>query len=259
MRQPVARALALATVLLLAGPAVTEQPVQLYPCLTLGRSGTVDVSGSVTRPNTPRQLAANMVRNCDYVLLGRFVSVSDSHYDRLTGPAEEPVVATFRVAEVLRGDAVAIATIGLARSMLIAPGKDVSRLISPVEDDRLGLAMDLEDELRAIRDSGMPLTAAQHERIVARVREMVRVPPRTRYERHLMAESVVATSSPLFFESELGAIHPDQLYLLGLIDEKPEWPRGRYFSSVHTDLFWGQEAWDIGARVGEQPENARAP
>lgn len=113
MRQPVARALGLLTAALLAGPAVTEQPVQLYPCLTLGRLGTVDVSGSVTRPNTARRLAANMVRNCDYVLLGRFVSVSDSHYDRLTGPAEEPVVATFRVAEVLRGDAVAIAAIGL--------------------------------------------------------------------------------------------------------------------------------------------------
>ena len=113
MRQPVALALGLLTAALLAGPAVTEQPVQLYPCLTLGRLGTVDVSGSVTRPNTARQLAANMVRNCDYVLLGRFVSVSDSHYDRLTGPAEEPVVATFRVAEVLRGDAVAIAAIGL--------------------------------------------------------------------------------------------------------------------------------------------------
>ena len=97
MQQPLARARSLATALLLAGPAVTEQPIQLYPCSTLGRLGMVDENGVVTRPATPQQLAANMTRYCSYVVLGRFVSVFDSHYDQLSDPPEDPVVATFRV------------------------------------------------------------------------------------------------------------------------------------------------------------------
>ena len=68
MRPSVAQALALVTALLLAGPAVTEQPIQLYPCSTLGRLGTMDENGVVTRPATPQQLAANMTRYCSYVV-----------------------------------------------------------------------------------------------------------------------------------------------------------------------------------------------
>lgn len=172
MQRRVVRALAQATVLLLAVRAGAEQPVQLYPCLTLVRLGMMDGNGVVTRPMTPRQLAVNISRNCGYVVLGRFLSVSDSHYDQLTDPREEPVVATFRVAEVLRGKAAGAASIGIARHMLVSPGKDVSRFIGRLEEDRLGLAIDLESELKSIRDSGMPLTRRQHEGLIDVVRRI---------------------------------------------------------------------------------------
>lgn len=264
MQQPVARAWGLATALLLAGPAVTEQLVQLSPCSTLGRLGTVDENGVVTRPATPQQLAANMTRYCSYVVLGRFVSVSDSHYDELSDPPEEPVVATFQVAEVLRGKAFATASIRLARHLLVAPGKDASRHLDSQEAtaDRLyrdDLANELTRDLKSVLDAGMPLTPRQHERSIDAVERMVRVPPRTRYERHRIAKRGIWTTSPLSFETELGAIRPDDLFLLGLSDQQTESPQGRFFRSLHTDLFWGQEALDIAAALREQSESTHAP
>ena len=259
MQRHVVQALAQATVLLLTVPAGAERAVSLYPCLTLVRLGTMDGNGVVTRPTTPRQLAINISRNCVYVVLGRFVSVSDSHYDQLIDPPEEPVFATFRVAEVLRGKAAGPASIGIARHMLVSPGKDVSRFVGRLEDDRLGLAIDLEDELKSIHDSGMPLTQGEHEDLIDAVRRMVQTPPRTRHERHQLAKSTFFTNSPLSFQSELGAIHPDELFLLGLTDENPGGPRGRYFGSIHTDLFWGQEALEIAAALRREPEANGAP
>ena len=250
---------------LLAAFVRAEEPVELYPCPVLLRLGTME-RGVVERPTTPGEIAAGFKRSCEYAVLGRFVDVSDSHYDELLGPADEPVAATFEVVEALLGEPVATAKIRLRRAMLVVPGEERSRYLSALEfmaDElyRRELALQVERELAAIRDSGKPLTRSQHERLLGAVGRLVEVPPRSNFQLHqLVAESqagsgIAGHGSPLSFESELGAIRADQIYLLGLSGENTTGsPQGRYFGSVHTYLFWGSEALDIAAALRERQE-----
>ena len=220
----------------------------------------MDEAGTVARPYTPHEFAASMTRECDYVVLGRFVSVSDSHYDELSGHAEDPVASTFQISEVLRGKSVAVARVGLRRSMLVAPGEKVSRFLSSQEvtqDElhRYRLANEVEGELDVILDSGKTLAKSQHEPVVDSVKRLVQVPRLGRRQQHEVARSYFATNSPLSFHSELGVIRPDEVYLLGLRDKGPPGsPRWTYFNAVHTYLFWGQEAQDIAAALRKQPD-----
>ena len=259
------RTAALAGVLLMAALGRTEELAGLDPCSTLLRPGTMDENGIVTRTYTPREFAASMARECDYVVLGRFVSVSDSHYDELYGHADDPVALTFKISEVLRGKSVAAARVGVRRPMLVAPGEKENRFLSSQEAmeerlDRRHIADEVESELAAIRESGVPLTKSQQERLIDSVKRLVHVAPLSRRQQHEVARSYFATNSPLSFYSELGAIRPDEVYLLGLRDKgDPESPRWTYFNAVHTYLFWGQEAQDIAAALREQPEVAGAP
>ena len=224
----------------------------------------MDANGKVARHTTAREIAAGMEGLCDYVVLGRFVSVTDRRYHELFGTQQqsEPVVSTFEVSEVLRGKPVAVATIRLQKYMLVAPGKEVSRLLSSEETSademyRYKLASEMEHELALIRDSGRPLTPGQHERLVDGLKRLVKVPPRTRYEQHeLVGAGIAAPHSPLTFYEELGAIRPDELYLLGLHDrDRPGLPVSlHHFNALHTYLFWGREALDIAAALRETQE-----
>lgn len=244
---------------LLAAFVRAEEPVELYPCPVLLRLGTME-RGVVERPATPGEIAAGFKRSCEYAVLGRFVNVSDSHYDELLGPADEPVAATFEVVEALLGEPVATAKICLRRAMLVVPGEERSRYLSALEfmaDElyRRELALQVERELAAIRDSGKPLTRSQHDRLLDAVGRLVEVPPRSNHQLHELVEESLATGSPLSFESELGAIRADQMYLLGLSGENTTGsPQGRCFGSVHTYLFWGSEALDIAAALRERQE-----
>ena len=218
----------------------------------------MDENGIVARPTTAREIAAGMAEFCDYVVLGRFVSVTDRRYHELLSG---PVVSTFEVSEVLWGKPVAVAAIGLYKDMLVAPGRDVSRRLSSQGTDademhRYELATELEGELASIRDSGRPLTPGQHERLVEGLKRLVKVPRRTRHEQHELAGTGVATNSPLTFYEELGAIRPDELYLLGLHDgDRPGLPVSlHHFNALHTYLFWGREALDIAAALRETQE-----
>ena len=216
----------------------------------------MDANGTVARPTTAREIAAGMAKFCDYVVLGRFVSITDRRYHESSGGV---VVSTFEVSEVLRGKPVAVATIGLVKDMLVAPGKDVSRLLSSAETTadeiyRYELATELEGELASIRDSGRPLTPGQHERLVDGLKRLVEVPRRTRHEQHELADATIATNSPLTFFDELGAIRPDELYLLGLQDKDSELSGFDDFNALHTYLFWGREARDIAAALRETQE-----
>ena len=253
--RPLIQALILGTALPLAGQIGAAQPVELDPCSTLLRPGTMDENGIVTRKYAPLEFATSMTRECDYVLLGRFVSVSDRHYDGLYGPADEPVALTFQVSEVLRGKSVAAAKVGVRRPMLVAPGEKVSRFLSSQAEDRLyryRLVNEVESELAAIQDSGRPVTKSQQERLTDAVKRMVQVAPRSRRQQHELAKGYFATNSPLSFYSELGAIRPDEVYLLGLREKgEPKSPRWTYFNAVHTYLFWSQEAQDIAAALRE--------
>ena len=223
----------------------------------------MDANGKVARPTTAREIAAGMAELCDYVVLGRFASVTDRRYHELfsTQQQSEPVVSTFEVSEVLRGKPVAVATIRLQKYMLVAPGKEVSRLLISEETSademyRYKLATEMEHELGLIRDSGRPLTPGQHERLVDGLKRLVKVPRRTRYEQHELAGiGVAAIHSPLTFYEELGAIRPDELYLLGLQDKDSELSTGfDHFNALHTYLFWGREALDIAAALRETQE-----
>ena len=223
----------------------------------------MDANGKVARPTTAREIAAGMAELCDYVVLGRFVSVTDRRYHELfsTQQQSEPVVSTFEVSEVLRGKPGAVATIRLQKYMLVAPGKEVSRLLISEETSademyRYKLATEMEHELGLIRDSGRPLTPGQHERLVDGLKRLVKVPRRTRYEQHELAGiGVAAIHSPLTFYEELGAIRPDELYLLGLQDKDSELSTGfDHFNALHTYLFWGREALDIAAALRETQE-----
>lgn len=258
MRQHLARAAAFATTALLVVSPVAEEPSELYPCRALARLGTVDDSGNVTRPVTPREFAVDMTRACDYAVLGHFVSITDWHYDQPYG-SPEPVLSRFQVSEVLHGAAVAVATIRLQRTLLVAPGEDVNRAVSSRESAADGiyrheLAAATERELEEIRGSGQPLTQSQHKRLVDALWRLVEVPTRTRYELHELADRLIWTTSPLDFHSELGAIRPDQVYLLGLSDDNDRPPAGGHVNAVHTHLFWGQEALDIAAALREKQE-----
>ena len=246
----------------LAGPVffafpLGAAPVELDPCPALQRQGVMNEDGVVSRPVTPQQLAADMARLCEYAVLGRFVSVADSHYDKLLDGGANPVVAKFEVVEVLRGEAVAVASIRLTRDMLAAPGQswsdDVNRyatVAAAAADDvyRQQVAAEVERELASLLESGEPMTNSQHERLVATLRTMVWLPTRTRYEQHQLVNERFASDSPLNFYSELGGIHPDEVYLVGL-SRKAESPSTTYFGPLHTFLFWGQEAQDIAAAL----------
>ena len=193
---------------------------------------------------------------CDYVVLGRFVSITDSQYDKLYGLVDEPVASTFQVSEVLHGAAVTAATIRLERDLLVAPDQEVSRRLSGMQSMMDGmyrreLAEETERELEVIRESGKPLTLGQQERLVDALWRLVEVPPRTRYELHEHINVWFWSTSPLNFYSELGAIRPEEVYLLGLSDEQTTWA---HFRALHTYLFWGQEAWDIAAALREKQE-----
>ena len=223
----------------------------------------MDANGTVARPTTAREIAADMAGLCDYVVLGRFVSVTDRRYHELFGTQgqDDSVVSTFEVSEVLRGKPVAVATIRLQKYMLAAPGEDASRYLSSLEitaDEiyRYELATEMERELASVRDSGRPLTNRQHERLVDGLKRLVEVPPRTRYEQHDLVRAWSATlHSPLSFHKELGAIRPDELYLLGLHDKDSELSSGfDHFNTLHTYLFWGREALDIAAALRETQE-----
>ena len=240
---------------ILASPARAEEPVELHPCAALARSGAMDESGTITRRDTPAELAAGMAQLCDRVVLGRFVSVADRHYHELLGPADEPVISTFHVSEVLWGGPVAMAAIALERGLLAVPDGEASRYLSDMEAGadwlyRHELRDEIESELTSIRDSGRPLTRDQHERLTNALTRLVEVPPRTKYELHELVNAHVWTNSRLNIHSELGAILPDEVYLLGLSDEdtmgRPPW---NHFGSLHTYLFWGQEAQDIAAAL----------
>ena len=256
MQGDLVRSAVFAVAALVAVPAGAEEPVELLPGGSIGRVGRMDENGTVARPTTAREIAAGMVVFCDYVVLGRFVSVTDRRYHESSGG----VVSTFEVSEVLRGKPVAVATIRLQKYMLVAPGKDVSRYLSSVEigaDEmyRYELATEMERELASIRDSGRPLTPGQHERLVDGLKRLVKVPRRTRYEQHELAGAWIATNSPLTFFDELGAIRPDELYLLGLQDKDSELSTGfDHFNNLHTYLFWGREALDIAAALREKQE-----
>ena len=257
MRRYLGRPAVFAVAALLAAPAGTEEPVELHPCAAYVRPGRMDENGAVTRPDTARQIADGMARHCDYAVLGRFVSITDSHYDEPHG-SQLPVVSTFQVSEVLRGEAVAAATIRLKRSLLVAPGKDVTRYqrsleLTEDELDRYELATGTERLLASIRDSGQPLTGSQHDSLVDALKRLAKAPPRTRYERHKVAGNWTYTNSPLSFFTELGAIRPDELYLLGL-DDKDTSDAHDYLHDLHTYLFWGREALDIAAALREKQE-----
>ena len=86
MQRPLGR-FAIFAVPVLAALAAAEEPVELYPCPAVVRLGKMDESGTITRPRTPREYAANMKRYCDYAVLGRFVSITDRRYDTLYVPA----------------------------------------------------------------------------------------------------------------------------------------------------------------------------
>jgi len=121
----------------------------------------MDESGTITRRLTPREYAVNMMRICDYAVLGRFVRITDSRYDELYGSPDEPVAATFQVSEVLHGATVTAATVHLERTLLIAPGRDVNRAVSEQESatDRMyryRLATETERELDACARPGSP-------------------------------------------------------------------------------------------------------
>ena len=153
-----ARALTLAALLTAAVVGARETP-QLYPCLALFRTGTVDASGAVVRPGRDVEgrecdhhsrkagcaratvALARGVAQCDHVLLGRFSEVSDSHYDEeVWWSWDKPVVATFQVSETLLGDALGAFVIRVQRDMLAAPGERISRLarhrLDAAEDQR---------------------------------------------------------------------------------------------------------------------------
>ena len=260
MQRSLDRTLAAVVLALLAALVGAEEPLDLHPCSTLVRLGTMDESGTVSRPDTPREFATEMTRYCDYVVLGHFVSVSDDYYDELNGPADQPVVSTFDVSEMLRGRTFAQARIRLERSLLVAPGEDLNRYLSSVqvtEDElfRHELATEVERELAAIRASGRPLTSSQHDRLLDAVKRLVEVPPRTRYQLHEMANRWHFSTSPLTFNSELGAIRTDEIYLLGLSDENTTGlPLGSYFGTSHAYLLWGQEALDVAAALRENQD-----
>ena len=222
----------------------------------------MDESGSITRPTSPAEVVAEMTRICDRVVLGRFVSVSDSHYHKRLGPVDEPVVATFHVSETLWGEPVAVATIGLERELLAAPNEEVNRFVIGLEtvaDElyRYELGNEMERELASIRDSGKPLTRGQHERLAEALKRLVEVPPRTSHELHELVNDHLRTSvfSALHFHNELGAIRPDEVYLLGVRDQNTTGsPDMGYFKFFHAHLFWGREAQDIAAALRELRE-----
>ena len=251
---------------MLAGPVFfaatvgAASPVNLDPCPALQRQGEMNEDGVVSRPVTAQQLAADMAQACEYAVLGRFVSVTDSRYDKLLDGGEDPVVATFEVVEVLRGEAVAVASIRLVRDMLAAPGQsssdDLNRYASVAAAAadavyRRQVAAEVERELTSLLESGAPMTNSQHERLVATLRTMVWPPARTRYEQHQLVNERFASDSPLNFYSELGGIHPDEVYLVGLSRKTP---RAAYFGPLHTFLFWGQEAQDIAAALRKKQD-----
>ena len=243
---------------LVAALVCAEEPVDLHPCSTLLRPGTMNESGAITRPDTPREFATAMTKDCDYVVLGRFVSVSDRHYDEFSGPWDEPVNATFRISEVLLGMPLATVKTGLQRGMLVAPGKEVNRYQSSLQDmeddvQRHKLVTEVEHELDRLRDSGQPLTGSQHQRLLDSVKRLTQVPTRTRREQHDLINGYFSTNSPLSFYSELGAIRPSEVYLLGLSnkDDARSLPRDRFFHALHTYLLWGQEALDVAAALRE--------
>lgn len=62
---------AFALSLLFASVVGAASRAELYPCPALHRLGAMDENGVVSRPVTARQLAADMVRLCDYAVLGR--------------------------------------------------------------------------------------------------------------------------------------------------------------------------------------------
>lgn len=225
----------------------------------------MDESGTVTRAYTPRDFATSMMRECDYVVLGRFVSILDRHYDEMHGEAEDHVALTLQISEVLQGGALAAAKIGVRRPMLIAPGEKVSRFLSSQEvtqDElyRYRLTNEVERELAVTLDSRRPLAKGLQERLVDSVKSLVHVAARSRVQKHEVAKRYFMTNSPLSFYSELGAVGPNEIYLLGLRRKgDPESPRWTYFNAVHTYLFWGQEALDIATALREQPEDASAP
>lgn len=255
MRQPLARSAVFALLAFQPAFAAAKEPVELYPCAALLRSGKMDESGTVTRSRAPREYAAIMTDFCDYVVLGRFVSITDRQYDKLYGLVDDPVASTFQVSEVLHGAAVTAATIRLDRALLVAPDQEVSRKVSGTQSMMDGmyrreLAEETERELEAIRESGKPLTLGQQERLVDALWRLVEVPPRTRYELHELIITSGWSTYPLNFHSELGAIRPGEVYLLGLSDEQTGWA---HFHAHHTYLFWGQEAQDIAAACRGSP------
>ena len=256
------RAVAIALPLFFAAAAAAASPAELHPCPALQRLGAMDENGVVSRPVTARQLAADMVRLCDYAVLGRFVSVTDNRYEKLIDGGEDPVVGMFEVTEMLRGEAVAAASIRLARDLLAAPGyswsDDLSRYASVVlaaadDDYREEVAAEVERELTSLLESGKPMTQSQHDRLVEAVRRIVWLPERTRYEQHQLVNERFISDSPLNFYSELGGINPGEVYLLGLSRET-ESPSTAYFGPLHTFLFWGQEAQDIAAALRSAPD-----
>lgn len=185
--------------------------------------------------------------------------MTDSRYEKLLDGGEDPVVARFEVAEVLRGEEVADASIHLARDLLAAPGyswsDDLSRYASVVlaaaEDGyREEVAAEVERELTSLLESGRPMTQSQHDRLVEATRRMVWMPKRTRYEQHQLVGDRFISDSPLNFHSELGGINPDKMYLLGL-NRETESPSTAHFGPLHTFLFWGQEAQEVAAALRE--------
>ena len=258
MQRSVARSAFFAAAASFVAATGAKDGAELYPCAALVRLGTMDESGTITRPTPHRELAAEMTRECDYVVLGRFVGVFDSHYDDASG--DQPVVSSFDVSEVLRGKAIASVSVRVTRDMLVAPGTNVNRYLSSLESTadevfRYDLATELERELTSVRDSGEPLTDRQHQRLTEGLKRMVNVPRRTRYEQYKLVKRWNWTNSPLSFHMELGAIRPDEVYLLGLNDQNTTGsPVGAVFNSLHSYLFWGQEAQDIAAALREKQE-----
>ena len=256
------RSAVVALPLFFAATADGASPAELHPCPALQRLGAMDENGVVSRPVTARQLAADMARSCDYAVLGRFVSVADRRYDKLLDAGEDPVTATFEVAEVLRGEVVAVASILVARDLLAAPGyswsDDLNRYATAAmaaADDvyRQEVAAEAVRELASLLESGRPMTQNQHDRLVEATKHLAKPQKRTRYEQHQLVNERFISDSPLNFYSELGGINPDEVYLLGLSRET-ESPSTAHFGPLHTFLFWGQEAQDIAAALRNAPD-----
>ena len=266
---------ALAFVALFAAAVVGAEPPALYPCLALYRTGAVDVSGAVVRPDRDLDgrecdhrfdaggckpakvdLAERMASHCDFVVLGRFANVSDGHYDeQVWWSWDKPVLATFQVSEALSGDAPRAFVIRVQRDMLAAPGEGISRLlrhrIDAAEDLRRQEIVDeMSTEVESIREAGGPMTDAQYERLTEALRRLAREPARSRYDLHQVAVDGVFRSRPtLTFHAELGAIRPAERFLLGLRKEPVGIDHLDTITPLNTFVLWGQEAEDVAAEA----------